>query len=259
MSFLNSIRAPLAAFACAALIWAGNPGPATADPPATLTYEGFLEQGEFVVDSFFDITFRLYDGPGAVVPLWEETQFDVEVTGGFFSVVLGSQEPLDPALFDQPLFLGVQVGADPEVAPRVALTGVSHAMFALTPEGPEGPQGEQGTRGPEGPEGPRGPDGPQGPPVDVAGLEQQIRDLTSQLDQLKEITEVVDAQQGLTRKLVFVTSTTVTGDGISPPGGRGGDEALDAADGLCNARAAAGGRGRPPGPVPGLVVHRHKY
>ncbi len=61
--------------------------------------------------------------------MWTESHSAVPVSGGFFTVKLGSIEPLiTPVDFSKQLYLGIQVGADPEMSPRLKLEDVPHAL-----------------------------------------------------------------------------------------------------------------------------------
>jgi hypothetical protein len=68
--------------------------------------------------------------------LWTETQ-NVTVTNGAFNVLLGSVTPLANTLFTSggERYLGVKVGADPEMAPRFQLTSVAFAFHATEADG----------------------------------------------------------------------------------------------------------------------------
>lgn len=134
--------------------------------------------------------FALYGQMTTGAPLWSET-FLVNFEDGYFSVVLGSSEPLDASLFDgASLYLGITVGDDPEMTPRQTIVSVPYALTAYDvigdinpatvsvggvpvidgagawvgdPTGLMGPPGEAGAEGPEGPEGQAGAPGPEGP------------------------------------------------------------------------------------------------
>ena len=59
------------------------------------------------------------------------------VTNGQFSVQLGADtgaNPLSPAIFEDPIFLGIQVDLDAEMTPRQALTAVGYAFRSKTVE-----------------------------------------------------------------------------------------------------------------------------
>jgi len=63
-------------------------------------------------------------------PLWNETHANVPVAEGLFSVRLGSINALNTDLLGGDRWLGVQIGADPEMRPREKLNAVPYAMMA---------------------------------------------------------------------------------------------------------------------------------
>jgi hypothetical protein len=107
---------------------------AQATPPSTMSYQGRLTDGagNNVPDGPYAVTFKLYDAATGGALLWTETQAAVTVTGGLFSVVLGSTTPL-AVPFDRQYWLGITVAADPEMTPRTPLTSVPYAMATRTP------------------------------------------------------------------------------------------------------------------------------
>ena len=84
-----------------------------------------------------DIEFRIYDVPASGMPLWEEHWTganSVDVSDGLFSVLLGS---IDNTLASsiqghEELYLGITVGTDSEMEPRVQMGSVPFAMQANT-------------------------------------------------------------------------------------------------------------------------------
>jgi len=84
-----------------------------------------------------DIEFRIYDVPAGGMPLWEEHWTganSVDVSDGLFSVLLGS---IDNTLASsiqghEELYLGITVGTDSEMEPRVQMGSVPFAMQANT-------------------------------------------------------------------------------------------------------------------------------
>jgi len=108
---------------------------AHATPPSTMSYQGRLTDGVGinVPDGAYSVTFKLYDASTGGALLWTETQPTVAVTGGLFSVVLGSVTPL-AVPFDRQYWLGIAVAPDPEMAPRTPLTSVPYAMATRTPQ-----------------------------------------------------------------------------------------------------------------------------
>lgn len=96
---------------------------------ATLSLQGILKKANGVAfeDGEYTITFKMYavDGSPAGV-LWSETQTDVEVISGIYSVVLGEVTAINIP-FDQDYELGVTVGSQ-EMLPRAKLTSAPYAL-----------------------------------------------------------------------------------------------------------------------------------
>lgn len=107
---------------------------AQAEVPNLLNYQGRLTDpvGDTVPNGNYSVTFRIYDDSLAGSILWEEGGL-VTVQRGLFGTLLGSITPITPSLFSQPdRWLGVQVGLDPEIAPRARLISVPFAQHAQT-------------------------------------------------------------------------------------------------------------------------------
>jgi hypothetical protein len=92
--------------------------------------------GTNVTDGNYSIRFRIYTDPTADTGTcantckWEETQASVAVAGGIFNVNLGSVTTL-PGSVDfnaSALYLGIKVGSDAEMTPRVRLTAAPFAF-----------------------------------------------------------------------------------------------------------------------------------
>lgn len=172
---------------------------ASAAVPSRITQQGrlFSAEGTPISDTL-DVELAIYDDPDAAVPIWSELH-SVTFDEGFFSIGLGSIVPFDETTFDGSVrYLGIQVGNDPEMAPRAVVGSVPYALLAndvngdispssvsiqgagqvidangnwignptglVGPPGPAGPQGLPGATGPIGPAGPAGPMGAQGVP-----------------------------------------------------------------------------------------------
>lgn len=103
---------------------------ASSDVPQTMSYQGVLRDGSgnVVPDGSYAVTFKVYDADAGGTVLWMETQ-TLSVTGGIFCAVLGSATTLDLP-FEQQYWLGVSVGAEPELEPRIALTTSPYAFRA---------------------------------------------------------------------------------------------------------------------------------
>lgn len=87
------------------------------------------------------MVFRLYSQADDGVPLWEEQRTgpnSVEISDGLFNVMLGSLVPIPQSIVtgNSELFLGVTVGNDDEMTPRVQIGSVLYARQALSvPDG----------------------------------------------------------------------------------------------------------------------------
>ena len=103
--------------------------------PKTMSYQAVLTNtdGSKINEGSYTILFRLYDDTTAVQPLWEESQ-QVQVTQGVISVILGSIIPLDLP-FDQQYWLGITIGGDPELKPRITLAASPYALRARSVAG----------------------------------------------------------------------------------------------------------------------------
>jgi hypothetical protein len=178
--------------ALAALLWTGA---AAAAVPPVLVHEGRLFDADGApITAPLDLEFTLYDAPTGGQAVWTESHPGVAFDDGYFVVTLGGSAPLEEALAGGPLFLGVRVGDDPEMTPRMRVASVPYALvcgdavgdlhassvsvggtpvidaeghWVGDPAGLQGPPGERGPQGPAGPQGdvgPAGPQGEQGPP-----------------------------------------------------------------------------------------------
>lgn len=97
-----------------------------------ISYQGYLtDTSGLPVNGPVNLTVGLYNVPSGGSPLWSDT-IAATLTNGLFSVQLGSTaNPLTPSLFTQDLWVGVAVGADPEMTPRKPLSSSPFAIRAL--------------------------------------------------------------------------------------------------------------------------------
>jgi len=103
-----------------------------ADVPETMSYQGRLtdNSGQNVPDGNYNVRFTVYDAPSIGVILWAET-LAVDVSSGLFTVQLGQEQPLSAALFStSDRWLGIAIGADPELTPRTKFTTSAYAFIA---------------------------------------------------------------------------------------------------------------------------------
>ena len=118
-----------------------QPAPAAAST-GTIAYQGRLADAAGApLTGTYNMIFRLYDAATGGTPLWSEPwtgSNGVRVSDGLFNVMLGSLTALPTSQFTNSpsLFLGVTVGTDDEMQPRVQLGSVPFAVQALTvPDG----------------------------------------------------------------------------------------------------------------------------
>jgi hypothetical protein len=133
----------------AGLLWANSAGALPLRAPAaaststgTIAYQGRLADADGnPITNTVNMIFRLYDVASGGVPLWEEQwtgSNGVQVSDGLFNVMLGSLTPIPQGVITghDSLFLGITVGTDDEMTPRVQLGTVPFAVQALTvPDG----------------------------------------------------------------------------------------------------------------------------
>ncbi|MDZ7264188.1 MAG: tail fiber domain-containing protein [candidate division KSB1 bacterium] len=98
--------------------------------PPFMSYQGVLTDasGNPIADGNYNLTFKLYDIPSGGTPSWSETQ-TVPVNKGIFNVMLGKAVPLDLP-FGKPFWLGVSIGGNPELTPRIELAAAAYSFNA---------------------------------------------------------------------------------------------------------------------------------
>jgi len=105
---------------------------------STIPYQGRLADASGnPITGKQNMEFRLYDVPVGGVPLWEEFWTganSVDVSDGLFSVMLGSVNTGLAAAVQghNSLYLGITVGTDSEMTPRVQLGSVPFSIWSLT-------------------------------------------------------------------------------------------------------------------------------
>lgn len=112
-------------------IWALISGIAQGQVPQLMNYQGILtdpETGDPIPDDTYQMIFSIYDTPSGGSAIWSETR-SVGTQDGLYNVLLGSTTPLTPSLLEgTEKYLGVQVGADPEMTPRKRMVSVAYAI-----------------------------------------------------------------------------------------------------------------------------------
>ncbi|QDU65127.1 hypothetical protein [Engelhardtia mirabilis] len=190
---MRTHRAPLAAALLGAALSIAPAAAQTSQPaPQNLHFQTrlFDSGGSPVQQSGLGLEFNLYTLPVGGAPLYTES-LAADVVDGYLSVNLGASPTLgdlSPATLGAhpTLYLGVAVGGDAEMAPRLVLTSAPYALraeSARTAESVSGPVdatqvsvggspvidgagnwvgSPSGLVGPQGPIGPTGPTGPKG-------------------------------------------------------------------------------------------------
>jgi hypothetical protein len=101
-----------------------------ADVPHMINYQGKITtpQGA-LIDTTVEMIFTIYADSLGVSDEWSETQAEVVVKEGIFNILLGSVDTIPSAVFDGNIkYLGVQVGADPEMTPLKPIVSVAYAF-----------------------------------------------------------------------------------------------------------------------------------
>jgi hypothetical protein len=129
----------------AVLFWVQTGGafPGNATSPSsstdTIAYQGRLaDAAGNPLTGTYNMTFKLYDVAMSGSALWTETWSGgnaVQVSDGLFNVLLGSITSISQSVIEDnaTLWLGIKVGTDTEMIPRVQLGAVPYAIdtFAI--------------------------------------------------------------------------------------------------------------------------------
>lgn len=111
------------------LSWLGVAAVAQAAAPTVLAHQGYLaSSGGAAINGTVSMRFALYGSASGGSPLWQETQ-NVAVQSGTYAVHLGSVSSINLP-FDETYYLGISVGSDAELSPRLALSSVPYARAA---------------------------------------------------------------------------------------------------------------------------------
>jgi microcystin-dependent protein len=101
----------------------------TAQNSSRISIQGTLRDGAgaAVPNGLQPITFKLFSTTSGGTAIWEE-QADVNVTGGIYTHLLGSINPLSPSLFSQTVYVGIIINGK-ELLPRTELTYSPYTLF----------------------------------------------------------------------------------------------------------------------------------
>ena len=109
----------------------------SADVPHMINYQGKLTTASGgCLNDTVQMTFTIYADSFGTSADWTETQTEVIVKEGVFSVLLGAVDTIPSAVFDGNIkYLGVQVESDPEMRPLKPMVSVAYAYRAGTADG----------------------------------------------------------------------------------------------------------------------------
>ncbi len=127
MSRFKNILALSAALA--PLVFLLSPNRAETAVPQLINFQGQLKDGSGnpVADGLYSVQFTIYDAPSGGNVFWAETT-SVSTGSGLFTTLLGADNPLPDSVFnDSSRYLGIKVGADPEMIPRQKLSSVGYS------------------------------------------------------------------------------------------------------------------------------------
>ncbi len=132
MKRLNILQSLLVLFVFSFIIRGLVPSAAEGAVPQLINFQGVLKDGSGnpVADGNYSVTFTVYDAAAGGNAFWAETT-SVTTTNGLFTVLLGSTNPVPDSVFhDTTRFLGVKVGADPEMTPRQQFSSVGYGYVS---------------------------------------------------------------------------------------------------------------------------------
>lgn len=104
----------------------------TAQIPRTISYQGVLtdESGNPKADGNYSISFSLYEAETGGDAIWTETK-NLALKKGLFSTSLGDLTPFNSNVkFDKQYWLGIKVGDEAELSPRIALTSAGYSLMS---------------------------------------------------------------------------------------------------------------------------------
>jgi hypothetical protein len=104
--------------------------------PLKINYQGRLSTSQGIPSNgSYKIEFRIYDDPTAGNLKWSETDDPISVANGVFSVMMGSNTPVDNTVFDGTvryleLWVGISGGSTEKLSPRFAMVSVPNAYIS---------------------------------------------------------------------------------------------------------------------------------
>ncbi|MBK6765611.1 MAG: hypothetical protein IPG71_04555 [bacterium] len=106
--------------------------------PNQMNYQGFLTDSNGIpLDTTIEMAFSIYDGPDPVATgLWTQLSSLVTIHDGLFNVLFLN---IDETVFSSDeRWLGITIGGDSEMTPRMPLPSVPYAFRVSTVDGASG-------------------------------------------------------------------------------------------------------------------------
>ena len=100
--------------------------------PHTISYQGVLKDaaGGVVPKGEYILTFKFHNSESDGAELWSETK-PINVIDGIINTELGSTEPIPFPIFFESVWLGITIGSESELTPRIALTSVPYSFMSM--------------------------------------------------------------------------------------------------------------------------------
>ena len=98
--------------------------------PKLLNYQGYLtDTFDIPIDDTLDMTFKVFDAASSGNELWSETQTNVPIERGVFSVILGETTPIPDSVFADftSTWLELSLGGPQPLTPRTRITSAGYA------------------------------------------------------------------------------------------------------------------------------------
>ncbi len=107
-------------------------GTVQAQVPRSISYQGFLIKNNQPVTGPVDLHLKIYNAGGEM--LYEETDNQVEIKNGLFTVFLGGNAGRLPESlkFDEQYYLGMDVDNTGEATPRTPFVAAPYALNSQT-------------------------------------------------------------------------------------------------------------------------------
>ncbi|HPN32244.1 MAG TPA: hypothetical protein PKY81_14935, partial [bacterium] len=99
--------------------------------PKKLNFQGRVTDANNIpYNGVYSMTFRIYDTASGGNLLWSETQNNINIIKGLYSVLLGSVSEIN-LLFDKEYFLTVELNSGGEITTRVPIVPVAYSFRAF--------------------------------------------------------------------------------------------------------------------------------